>query len=113
MNFGTALEMMKLGLPMTRKSWREATVAISIPEHSLTQPFLCVRLGQTRSIWYPTTEDLLSDDWTLPHAEEPAEPAPQPQEAPVVTVKTPAAPYGVRKDGKPRGRPGRPKKVVK
>jgi hypothetical protein len=111
MNFGTALEMMKLGLPMTRKSWREATVAISIPEHSLTQPFLCVRLGQTRSIWYPTTEDLLSDDWTLPHAEEPAEPAPQPQEAPVVAA--PAAPYGVRKDGKPRGRPGRPKKVTK
>lgn len=111
MNFGTALEMMKLGLPMTRKSWREATVAISIPDKPLTQPYMLVRLGSVCSIWYPTTEDLLSDDWTLPHAEEPTEPAPKPQEAPVVAA--PAAPYGLRKDGKPRGRPGRPKKVTK
>lgn len=28
----------------------------------------------------------------------------------VVVAKAPEAPYGLRKDGKPRGRPGRPKK---
>ena len=37
------------------------------------------------------------------------EPSKQPEPTWVMT-EVPSAPYGLRKDGKPRGRPGRPKK---
>jgi hypothetical protein len=54
--------------------------------------------------------EMLNDEVTASRALKTASEATKPQQATQVPPKVVEAPYGVRKDGKPRGRPGRPKK---
>lgn len=70
MNFGEAIEAMKLGKKVCRKGWngKGMWLAIQNPdEHSkMTCPYIYMKTAQDNLIpWLASQADMLADDWEL------------------------------------------------
>jgi hypothetical protein len=70
MNFGKAIEEMKLGKKVCRKGWngKGMWLAIQTPdEHSkMTCPYIYMKTAQDDFIpWLASQADMLADDWEL------------------------------------------------
>ena len=71
MNFGHAIEAMKLGMFVARKVWDDAR--IHIVSQPLQRPFIEMMEGGRVATWIVSQMqmDVLSDDWQITEGEEP------------------------------------------
>lgn len=70
MNFGQALEALRLGLWVSRAGWngKGMWLALQVPdEHSkMTLPYIYMRTATGDFVpWLPSQTDILSEDWSV------------------------------------------------
>ena len=70
LNFSKALDQMKAGHRVTRKTWesRGLWVAIQRPDvmSKMTEPYIFMkRLDNSMVPWTPTQSDILAEDWRV------------------------------------------------
>lgn len=72
MNFGEALEMLKLGHLVARKGWngKGMWLCLQLPDaHSkMTLPYIYMKTADEQRVpWLASQTDVLSSDWELVH----------------------------------------------
>ena len=71
MNFGQALEALKLGSKVTRNGWNGKGMYVQYNkaidfEHSILEPFLTIKnVRNSFDTWVPSVSDLMAEDWVI------------------------------------------------
>lgn len=63
MNFSQALERIKWGQPMTRAKWEDLKTYVHRLNGDDNDKINLHYSSGAESLWSPTTEDVLADDW--------------------------------------------------
>ena len=66
-SFGSIIEEMKRGGAGTRASWpamAEMGIRIILPDGVATMPYICIYGAGFLWPWFPSTEDILAEDWS-------------------------------------------------
>lgn len=71
MNFGQALESLKLGCKIAREGWNGKGMYVQLHtgvdyEHAIIEPFIVIKnVKNSFNTWVPSISDLLAEDWTI------------------------------------------------
>lgn len=71
MNFGQALESLKLGCKIAREGWNGKGMYVQLHtgvdyEHVIIEPFIVIKnVKNSFNTWVPSISDLLAEDWTI------------------------------------------------
>lgn len=70
MNFGQAVEQLKIGNKVTRNGWngKRMWLALQVPDANskMTLPYIYMRTAQADLVpWLASQTDILSDDWAI------------------------------------------------
>ena len=116
MNFGTALDLLKEGHRVTRTGWngKGMWIALQVPDqHSkMRRPYIYMNPVDGDLVpWVASQSDLLAWDWMLV-AQASVQPADTAKKTPTKAPKKAGkASYGLKADGTPKRKPGRPRKA--